>query len=631
MTLRYRVNQSKLILVSKRYRGCLASPPGWRGTVPFVWRYELMSLSCKAAVRPCPIFVGLASYACLSMIAFAPEQVQALSGVVSAASFGFNVGNSGSDNAMDLQKALNSGAKVVTIPVDVYDIGPVMVNVPSGVTLRGDSGVMLNVASGTGAVLHMLNGSTVTGIAINGDAGGVSYKDGAYGAQLDGLISVGDQTESDVSGVKIADCTLFHSTLDGVFIEHAGNIRNAVPIDVENCKIDSVYQGIETDYASNIRVYHNTVTNTKSAGVVFWGNVRDGINWVARIGSNIDCEYNTVVNAGETVLNASGGAGIWSSGCQGIVFSHNRIDGAQDGGVDMEWTCQGQMTDNTISRTAYGGVAMFFSSEDIVIANNHITNNVESGTNGPSNAGVCFAYPNKSQFSGDVGYKNVFVYNNTINNAAHGAWKQRSFWDNCDTPVNIQVFGNKISGDGPFYVGAVPTVVDESNNFTLNNDVAVPLSTPLPEIGDAGFEMPAVQFATSVQDPRDTIEHYCTFVGTAGIASNQSNLKNPFATDGAQVGYIQGYGSISQSVWFPAGSWTTSFFLAQQFPSNHKTIRVSIDGYSIGDYSPGAKFVSYSTVPILLSEGSHVLTFQGLDASAADTAFVDSISFAKTI
>ena len=272
---------------------------------------------------------------------------------------------------------------------------------------------------------------------------------------------------------------------------------------------------------------------------------------------------------------------------------------------------------------------MFFSSEDIVIADNHITNNRKSSTNGPINAGVYFAYPGKDQFSGDLGYKNVVVYNNTVNNTANGAWKQRLAWVNSNTSRNIQFYGNTATGDAPIYVGGDPPMVATgTNNFTLENLAQTPLSVCLPEIGDPSFEMPAIAAGTSAQDPQDTFEQYCTFVGTAGIASNGSNLGNPNAPDGTQVGYVQGQGSISQSVWFPGGKWKIALYAAGQDAGNQKALRVLVDGRSLNDFSVGQSFGSVATRSVTLREGNHVITFKGIAGKSNDVkAFIDKVSF----
>jgi len=402
-----------------------------------------------------------------------PHSADAALGVASATSFGVSTVNSGADNATDLQNALNSGAAIITLSGHSnFKIGPAVVTVPSGISLQGVSGTKLTLAAGTNIALYLRSNTMLRDIAFDCSVSGVPYK---YTVPS-GVVYVGSNGSNGVpvastSDVTIANCTFQGSKNEAVHIVNTGSPMSNEPTVVEDCTFNSVFQAVGTDASWNLRIYHNKVFNTISAGIMFWGtywpNSGAG-SGCARTSGNINVEYNTVINAGGSVVNARGAAGIWCSGCQNVNFSSNTVDGAQDGGLDMEWTSEGWMYHNTTSRTAYGGIAMFFSSEDIVIADNHITNNVKSTTNGAVNAGIYFADANTAAFAGDKGYKNVLVYNNTIVNTAKGAWSQRAIWAASNTSANIQVFGNSISGDAPIYVNNPPVAVKGTGNFTLN-------------------------------------------------------------------------------------------------------------------------------------------------------------------
>ena len=123
-----------------------------------------------------------------------------------------------------------------------------------------------------------------------------------------------------------------------------------------------------------------------------------------------------------------------------------------------------------------------------------------------------------------------------------------------------------------------------------------------------------------------------TFSGTAGISANNSGFTagNPAAPDGAQVAFLQGTGSFSQTVsnW-AAGSYVLTFDAAQRGNQpSWQGFDVLVDGVVVGSFTPSStSYQSFITAGFTITGGSHTITFHGLDSAAGNyTAFVDRIA-----
>jgi hypothetical protein len=157
-------------------------------------------------------------------------------------------------------------------------------------------------------------------------------------------------------------------------------------------------------------------------------------------------------------------------------------------------------------------------------------------------------------------------------------------------------------------------------------------------VGDGGFEQPNVgtgTFGSFAYDPAGTPwtftpEDQSLPVGS-GVAGNGSGftLGNPDAPEGTQVGFLQGAGSaISQALDFTAGVYTIGFLAAQRGdyqPGGNQVVQVLFDDAVVGEVTPaGTSYASYATSGIVVSAGTHTLTFKGL-TSGDSTAFIDDV------
>ena len=149
---------------------------------------------------------------------------------------------------------------------------------------------------------------------------------------------------------------------------------------------------------------------------------------------------------------------------------------------------------------------------------------------------------------------------------------------------------------------------------------------------DPGFEIPSLGSGTSAYQYDPTGSSW-SFSGQAGLSGNGSNFTsgNPNAPQGGQVAFIQGTGTISQAVSFPAaGSYLISFTAAQRgnYGTSNEAVEVKVDGTVLGTFTPtSTNYSTYTTASFNVASGSHTITFVGVDPSGADySAFLDQVS-----
>jgi hypothetical protein len=148
-------------------------------------------------------------------------------------------------------------------------------------------------------------------------------------------------------------------------------------------------------------------------------------------------------------------------------------------------------------------------------------------------------------------------------------------------------------------------------------------------IGDPGFEQVQVGAGQFRYDPTGSP---WTFSGGAGISANGSGFTagNPPAPQGAQVAFLQGRGSFSQTAaGWTAGSYVLTFDAAQRgnYGTSRQDYQVLVDGVVVGTFLPtGTSYQAYSTAVFTVAAGSHTVSFQGLNTVGGDnTAFFDAV------
>jgi hypothetical protein len=154
----------------------------------------------------------------------------------------------------------------------------------------------------------------------------------------------------------------------------------------------------------------------------------------------------------------------------------------------------------------------------------------------------------------------------------------------------------------------------------------------VPTIGDSGFEQIPVGAAGYLVDPSGSAWMFSGAAGSgSGVTGNNSALTsgNPNAPDGKQVAYLQGDGTITQSVdGWAAGTYTISFDAAQRenYPGA-EDFEVLIDGNVVGTYDPDATATTYTmdtTNTFMVAAGAHTIEFEGMDGDPY-SVFLDEV------
>jgi PKD repeat protein len=124
----------------------------------------------------------------------------------------------------------------------------------------------------------------------------------------------------------------------------------------------------------------------------------------------------------------------------------------------------------------------------------------------------------------------------------------------------------------------------------------------------------------------------------AGITGNANpfTISNPPAPEGAQVAFLQGYGSsATQTASIAAGTYTVTFQAAQRGYSQLGTqvIQVLVDGAVVGQFQPpDTSYMTYQTPPFTISAGGdHTLMLHGVGGGVDFTAFIDAVQLAPTL
>jgi hypothetical protein len=164
---------------------------------------------------------------------------------------------------------------------------------------------------------------------------------------------------------------------------------------------------------------------------------------------------------------------------------------------------------------------------------------------------------------------------------------------------------------------------------------AVAITPAVDLITNAGFETPALDangFQTAPQDAG------WQFSGTAGIARNGSDFLTNWteaqnAPVGAQVGYIEYTGSMSQTLYLDAGTYQLSYLAAQRaiYQSAYQEIQVLVDGAQVGLINPvNNLYGSYKSSTFAVTTGIHTIEFLGMDPQGGDnTAFIDQVTLSS--
>ena len=346
---------------------------------------------------------------------------------VSVREFGAE-GNGTANDTVAFGKALASGAKDIYLPAGTYRIGPDALNVPAEVYLHGDGPASkLVLAADTGVLFNLSDGVTLARFAIEG-------KVGKRGEVSDGVVHLGwGADRCRVEAVEFRDCDR------ACIVTDHGN-----DLSVRDCTFTKVGLAVSLQYSQRIKIQDNTVVDCRLHGIQFWGNWK----WEAKGASDL-------VITGNYVRNGGGGA-IWGTGATRVIAANNIIDGASDVGIDLEWCDDSVIQGNTVRNCENAGISLFFSCQRISITGNTVIN--DRPISDPKaewwvRSGIWLTFPNREQFKGDTGHRDVTIVGNTI---LCGAGERRALWIGSESE-NVTLAGNTIR-NGQIMTGGIHKV-----------------------------------------------------------------------------------------------------------------------------------------------------------------------------
>lgn len=236
------------------------------------------------------------------------------------------------------------------------------------------------------------------------------------------------------------------------------------------------------------------------------------------------------------------------------------------------------------------------------------------------------------------------IYNNAYTNACWVYWTTDvESWDPNNKAVVLD------SSNCTWAKGAIgmPTVVkvddtrlalvydgcEGTDTSHLNRKIGLaylnlPLVPPSPgySLLNAGFESPAT--ATYQYGP---MTNGWTFDSASGVQHNGSAWGAQNAPEGVQTCFLQGLGSITQSISFNTGTYKVNFKAAKRTThGGTQSIDVYFDTTKIGTFTPNTgTFTDYSTNTFTTAAGVHTIKFVGT-VSGDNTDFIDAVSISST-
>ncbi len=182
-------------------------------------------------------------------------------------------------------------------------------------------------------------------------------------------------------------------------------------------------------------------------------------------------------------------------------------------------------------------------------------------------------------------------------------------------------------------VSFVSTTTDGERTAYLDAITLESIEIPAwPQLENAGFESPAITSSHGVSGGGDG----WTFNERAGMQRNGSAFGAADAPEGTQSALLQTNGgiagAISQTIVFPAGSYSISFQAAKRASfGGQQSFAVYIDDTVLGSYTPtSGSYQAFTTDGFAIEKpGRHTIRFAATTTTGDNTAFIDAIAIGE--
>jgi autotransporter-associated beta strand protein len=222
-----------------------------------------------------------------------------------------------------------------------------------------------------------------------------------------------------------------------------------------------------------------------------------------------------------------------------------------------------------------------------------------------------------------TGAVSYFVQSSTVNGGSYSTLANIGGTNYYDTGLS--------NGTTWYYVVSAMTAFGPTANSSQVS--ATPPGPTLTTISDFGFETP-----TNGGYAYDPSGAPWTFSGASpngsGIVHNGGGFGNPNSPEGIQAGFVQEYGTITQTIsGFISGTNYTISFLAAERPGYNESWKVTINGTTVGSFNPGSSASAYTLykASFTATAASQTLAFVGTDLAGGDnTIFIDDVQIGVT-
>ena len=515
------------------------------------------------------------------------------------------VGDGTTTDTTAIQNAINAahaaGGGTVLFPAGTYLSGPL--RLASSVNLDVDAGatlLMLPKGRYPSSSTPFITASSVNSVEISGT--GVIDGQGAgwwSSSSRPNLIQFSNSSIVAVEGVTIVNSPKEHLafgatnnvTINGITISAPANSPNTDGIDpagsnylIENCSISDGDDNIAIK-PQNVANSNITITNCyfgSGHGLSVGGQTNDGLNGL----TVTNCTFN-----GTTIgLRLKAGRGF--------------------GGL--------------VQNILYDQITMINVPTPIWVTSYYVNGTATDPSDPSRDPGQPIT--RTTPFWQNITYSNI---------TATGATTAGTFYGLPEAPVaNVTLINVNIAARSPMKVYHARNVQFVNSTTSppslLTYDATISYPTT-PTFLDAGFELPFVGVGTPDAYQYDPSGSPWTFTDAAGVAGNWGGLTdgNPDAPQGTQVAFVQYFGSFSQDIYFPAGTYSLNFLAAQRGDGNvsSQSFEVQVDGASVGDFTPAdTTYTPFASDSFTVADGVHTVSFVGLDPDGQDNmVFLDQV------